>query len=197
MTRPGLCDRDVMVDMIREDLEDMPNYPLPSPYSVRWYQPGDDKTWLQIESKAEPSITFTPQTFVNDFGSAPQRLAERQCFLCDGHGTAIGTATACFDDDYLGLPYGRVHWVAIVPEMQGRGLAKPLMSVTCNRLRDLGHVRGHLLTSTARVPAINLYLRFGFVPVILSAEDLCVWHDLEDGLREPLDLSQFSRMRSG
>jgi hypothetical protein len=40
--------------------------------------------------------------------------------------------------------------------------------------------------------SINLYLKFGFVPVILIIEDLSVWENLREKLREPLDLSGLS-----
>ena len=65
---------------------------------------------------------------------------------------ANGTTTAWYNEDYRGLPFGRVHWVAIVPEMQGRGLAKPIMSAVCHRLRELGHGRAYLTTTTVRIP---------------------------------------------
>jgi GNAT superfamily N-acetyltransferase len=55
-----------------------------------------------------------------------------------------------------------VHWVAIVPECQGIGLGKALMTLLCQRLRELGHDQAYLFTSSERVSAIRLYLRFGF-----------------------------------
>jgi GNAT superfamily N-acetyltransferase len=192
MTRPSECGREILVNMVREDLEDIPDHPLLFPFSVRWYQPGDENLWLDIEARADDTLTFTRQMYFSEFGLRPHRLAERQCFLFDRNGASIGTATAWFDKDYHGLPYGRVHWVAIVPEMQGHGLAKPLMTIVCKRLRDLGHARATLLTSTARIPAINLYLKFGFSPEIHTDEDLDVWHELRAKLREPLDLSRYS-----
>ena len=49
------------------------------------------------------------------------------------------------------------------------------MTVVCNRLRELGHDRAYLVTSTARLPAIKLYLDFGFEPEIHDAEQQRVW----------------------
>ena len=197
MTRRAQCGGEILVNMLREDLDDIPTYLLPRGYSARWYQPGDEELWVQVESQAEKALTINLKTFVKEFGSYPERLPERQCFLCDPQGTAIGTATAWFDDDYRGLPHGRLHWVAIVPEKQGLGLSKPLLTVVCRRLRDLDHQRGHLLTSTTRIPAINLYLKFGFVPEINTAADLQVWRDLQPDLREPLDLSRYGGVSHG
>jgi GNAT superfamily N-acetyltransferase len=54
--------------------------------------------------------------------------------------------------------------VAIVPEAQGRGLAKPMLSAACDVLREHGHREACLDTNTRRVPAISLYHHFGFAP---------------------------------
>ncbi len=78
---------------------------------------------------------------------------------------------------------GRVHWVALLPEVQGRGLARPLMTTVCRRLRALGHRRAYLTTAMNRPAAVGLYLKFGFVPVLESDEDRARWRTLEGHLR--------------
>lgn len=162
------------VVMIRETLDDVPQFALPPPFTVRWYRPGDAATWLRIHLAADKYSIFPPGKFQKQFGTDEQALAERQCYLCDGEGNAIGTTTAWFAD-YRGRPHGRIHWVAIEPEFQGRGLAAPMLTIACNRLRELGHDRAFLDSATVRVPALNLYLKFGFVPDICGEEDLRAW----------------------
>ena len=184
----SIVERNVYVHMIRDNLDDIPNYPLPSGYSTHWHQLGDERLWVDVWSRAEEYLEITPELFVEQFGSDPRPLAERQSFLCDAQGEAIGTATAWFDDDYCGQPYGKLHWVAIVPEAQGCGLAKPLLSIVLNRMADLGHARCYLGTSTARIPAINLYLRFGFVPHVRNADDLAVWREMRSLIKVPFEL---------
>jgi ribosomal protein S18 acetylase RimI-like enzyme len=91
-------------------------------------------------------------------------LAARQKYLLGPGGEPIGTATAWFDAPQSGeeIGVGRVHWVAIVPEFQGRGLAKPLLDSVLQMLRVCGHTRAVLLTDTRRPAAIALYEKFGF-----------------------------------
>lgn len=165
------------VRMIRENLDDIPDCSLPDGYSIRWYGPGDENTWLEIQSLADRYNEVTLSLFEKEFGTDTKVLSERQCFLCDSHHNAIGTASAWYGS-YQRECCGRIHWVAIVPQFQGRGLSKPLLAQTCDRLRSLGHSKTYLTTQTCRLPAINLYAKFGFVPVIDSAKSREVWQEL-------------------
>ena len=178
--------RDISVDMIRNNLDGIPRYPLPAGYSVHWYKPGDEELWLAIWVAAERHFAITPELFQREFEKGRELLGDRQFFLLDAAGSAIGTATAWFDESYHGRPFGRVHWVAIVPQIQGQGLSKSMMTITCERLRELGHARACLGTSTAKLAAINLYSSFGFVPDIHSEEDLNAWRELEPHLKRKL-----------
>ncbi|HEY2933181.1 MAG TPA: GNAT family N-acetyltransferase [Acidobacteriota bacterium] len=164
--------------MTRENLDFIPAFDLPPDYFLRWYRPGDERHWVEIQRQADRYNAITPDLFERQFGANKDMLLQRQCFLTDRSGAPIGTATAWFNPDYRGKPYGRVHWVAIVPEMQGRGLSKPLLSAVCNRLRQLGHLRAYLTTAPQRTPAIHLYLKFGFLPEITGPEDAEVWSRL-------------------
>ena len=176
--------QNLSIRMIRGDLNDLPQFALPAGCGIRWYRPGDEADWLAIHRLADQHIVFTDRTFQIEFGQDVEELQRRQCYLCDAAGRAIGTTTAWYDNDYNGKVYGRVHWVAIVPPMQGRGLAKPMMTAVCNRLVELGHRRAYLTTSTLRIPAICLYLNFGFAPEIKSEDDLRAWRDVRRAMPE-------------
>ena len=181
------------IAMIRTDLEDILQYPLPPEYSAQWYKPGYEKHWRDIHLAADKYGSFGPDSFSKQFGSDLRLLSQRQCYLLDTESRFIGTATAWFDDDYLGQKYGRVHWVAIIPKVQGQGLANPLLTIILNRLRELGHKRAYLSTQTVRIPAINLYTKFGFVPHIRTPEDLQVWSSLQNKFKKPFDLHKLPK----
>lgn len=173
------------VRMVRENLDDIPEYSLPVGYSIRWYQPGHEKHWQTVQSLADEYNRVTPDLFAEQFGTDTQLLSERQCFLCDGEENFIGTATAWLDG-HSKKPHGRIHWLAIVPQQQGKGLAKPLLTIICNRLKELGHSRTYLTTQSVRIPAINLYAKFGFAPVIESDRDREIWKKLRQHVKYPL-----------
>ena len=183
-----IVNRNVSVVMVRRDLDDVPAYPLPPKYAVRWHQPGDEELWVRIQTSAEQYSEISLDLFRRAFDDDASVLAQRQLFLLDHDGVGIGTASAWYDNDHHGQRYGLIHWIAIVPACQGRGLAKPLLSRVCHRLRDLGHDKARLNTSTARIAALNLYVAFGFVPDIASDADARVWRELAPHLKAPPDL---------
>ena len=183
-------DTSVQIMMIRPSLEGFPTYRIPAPFSVRWYQPSDELHWLAMKARADQfhraELTYYQQTY----GPYAHLLPERQAFLCDGAGQPIGTATAWFED-FAGQQYGKVNWVFIVPEVQGQGLAKPLLSIIGQRLIALGHTNALLYTLTARLPAIQLYQHFGFVPCIRHDGDAEAWMHVNHQLRVPFHTAQY------
>jgi GNAT superfamily N-acetyltransferase len=175
----SVVEQNISVAMVRPTLDGVPDFSLPEPYHWRWYEPGDEGHWLAIHAAADRFNQLTEMEFWQDFGRETTVLSQRQLYLLDGNGEPVGTASAWFDDAIN----GRVHWVAIHPAHQGKGLAKPLLSTVCQRLHQLGHQTAHLGTSTGRIAALNLYLSFGFVPNIRSEEDRTAWQGLQPYLK--------------
>jgi GNAT superfamily N-acetyltransferase len=177
----------INVSMVRATLDNLPHFALPAPYTLRWYQPGDETHWVAIHVAADRYHTFTAETFVQEFDADRALLPTRQAYLCDGAGIPIGTTTAWFYKDEEEEEYGLVHWVAIHPAQQGQGLAKPLLALVCQRLQELGHTRVYLNTSTGRLPAIGLYLKFGFVPKMRRDQEttLRAWRQVREQLAHP------------
>ncbi len=192
----SIAEKHLPIKMSRANLDNVPEFAVPAGFTLRWYEPGDEAHWLRIHLAADPFNEITPEFFRKQFGLVQERglqsasarehgsginsalLCKRQCYLLAPGGNAIGTGTAWFDDNFQGCRWGRVHWLAIVAEFQGRGLAKPLMTAICRRLRELGHEHAYLSTSTARPAAIGLYLKFGFEPMIQSPEEAVVWKEV-------------------
>lgn len=164
-----------MVRMDCPDLDAVPQAELPDGFSLRFYEPGDEGAWVDLHREADLLNTFSVETFRDQFGTDSGPLRQRQIYLVAANGLVVGTASAWFQPGDPSL--GRVHWVAIRPAYQGRGLAKPLLSLVCRRLRELGHTRAYLTTNTARVPAICLYFSFGFLPDLAGTARRQDWQD--------------------
>ena len=179
-------EENIGVNMVRPDLDHLPRYDAPSPYSIRPYRSGDAQVWQRIHLEADVYNTFPDSRYAEQFGTDESLLRENQFYLCDAAGCPVGTATAWHcrlegraRDD------GLVHWVAILPAHQGKGLSKPLLSAVCHRLRERGFERAHLGTSTARTAALKLYLSFGFVPDIRKPTQQEVWTRVMERLGKP------------
>jgi GNAT superfamily N-acetyltransferase len=181
----NILERNEEVWMVNERLADAPIIAFPARYRLRWYAPGDADIWLRIQRAADRHNTFEANTFAHEFGEDEDRLKQRVGFLLDPWRTPIGTISA-WANEFNGREYGRIHWVAILPEEQGKGLGKPMMSAACQRLLELGHTSAYLDTGTARVPAINLYRQFGFEPVMRDDHEQEIWRELAPHLKAPL-----------
>jgi GNAT superfamily N-acetyltransferase len=180
----NLFRQNLRLEMVRPDFRGIPESLLPAGYSLRWYQHGDAVHWLRIHHDAEPFHDITTELFNHEFGCDLERLRGCQCFLQDAMGRVVGTGTAWSAGEFSDGSLGRVFWLAVLRSYQGRGLGKPLLAAVCNRLRDLGHEGACVFTSTGRLPAVNLYLNFGFHPQIRSESDRALWDRVFAALKE-------------
>lgn len=164
--------------MVRHSLESFPVLPVPKDFTLRWYEPGFERDWLSIHLAAEKEIPITPELFTRRFGSDPAVLGARQCYLFSPDATPVGTVTGWLDPQFEGEPHSRVHFLAVTPAWQGKGLAKVLMSSILQRLKELGPPRAYLATSSSRIEAIRLYLQFGFIPLAKTGEAQALWQEI-------------------
>jgi len=173
MTLDDPLARNAAVVMVRDTLDDVPDAALPTGCSVRAFATGDEPVWTAIQAAADAYNAIGPTRFADSFGTDAAAHRARILFVTDAGGRAIGTATAWWGvGAWAG--WGRLHWVAVLPDEQGRGIGRALVVAACRRLRELGHPRACLTTSAARLAAIHLYDALGFRPFI-AGDDGRVW----------------------
>jgi GNAT superfamily N-acetyltransferase len=177
----------VSVWMIHRALQQAPSYTLPEGYRMRFFQAGDIEPWVRIQQAADRFQVPTAASFHHYMPDA-NRIAKRVLFMTDPNGQDIGSITAWNDDQFLGHDAGLVHWVALIPETQGRGLAKPLMSAALQVMQAEGYDEAWLETGSARLPALNLYLHFGFQPYVRGDEDRAAWKQVSPLLKFPISV---------
>ncbi|MYG08959.1 GNAT family N-acetyltransferase, partial [Candidatus Poribacteria bacterium] len=173
------------VRMIREHMENIPQFPIPKGFAIRNYCPDEGHIWTRILKAAEPYIDIDDGLFDREFGRYLSVLEDRSFYLTTDAGEEIGTITAWWQPDIDGKTCGQIHWVAIHPDYQGRGLSKPMMSVAMTRLKQ-SHERCFLGTSTGRIPAIKLYLDFGFIPDLSRENSQEAWTEVASVIKHPL-----------
>ena len=153
--------------MLRDNLDDIPQYELPVGCDVHSLKPGEEKVWEWISDGA-----FGVNGYEFDFDKimrsdafySPERIMMGQQYS-----QITSTASAWFDPKY-GAHTGALHWVATHPTAQGSGLGRPVIAAALNKLRDMGYTRAMLITQPHRLPAIRLYMEFGFRPVYNEAD---------------------------
>ena len=136
---------------------------LPEGYSIRTYQPGDEDAWaaLMCAVGEQTSLIDAKNEFVQRY-LADAALTDRIFFAVDSNGAIVGSAIA-WAHDPRGMGVRVLHWVAVHPEHQRKGLGKALCQ-TCLRLfrREDNALPVYLHTQPWSWKAILLYIKLGF-----------------------------------
>lgn len=93
----------------------------------------------------------------------------------DGSTTVAGTATLkVMPNEFPGCGY--LHWVAVHPKHQGRGLAKILVQAVLKEAHDTHLVNSCVLhVVDTSLPAISTYEKFGFEPTFIEDNNAERW----------------------
>ncbi|NMA09346.1 MAG: GNAT family N-acetyltransferase [Clostridiales bacterium] len=158
--------------MYRPDLP-VPDYTLPEGYTIRAMEPGEEVLWSVACLDA-----FVPSVDPIWYAKHMNRGVQTENVLLLFHGDeCIGTATA------QNLPDGPyLHFVAIRSAYRGRGLSRPLCLAVLKRHAELGHHGCYLTTDDFRLPAIALYLKLGFEPVLWTDDAEERWEKVYQAL---------------
>ncbi len=176
--------KNIGVRMIREHMENIPDIPFPEGFGVRNFRPGEGHIWTKIQRAAEPFFEIKDDLFQNEFGKNLPALEDRSFFVITDDGEEVGTITAWWNPDWRDKEWGLIHWVAVHPDYQGRGLAKSAMTVAMKRLKQ-SHDRALLNTSTGRIAALKVYLDFGFCPDLEPENSQEAWEEVASVLAHP------------
>ncbi len=166
---------------------EIPEYPLPDGYAFTTYADGDRDTWIAIEQSAKEFDSYAQglDAWARYYSRFTDRLPGRMLFITAPNGEKVATATAFFDPK---APDGDgwLHWVAVRRDHQGKGLARPLISRTLRRLRELGYGKLYVSTQTTTWVAARLYMDFGFRPTAENwKESLLGWRILKTLTHHP------------
>ncbi len=159
--------------MLEQNLDDVPEIPLPAGYRYRNYAPGDKDMWIAIEKTAKEFSTREEgeAAWERYYAGRESELEDRMFFVVDDGGRMLATATAFYDirtgDDGK---TGWLHWVAVRRDAQGRGLSKPLIAHVLQYMKKLGYARAVIPTQTTTWLACKVYLDLGFLPIPRNAQ---------------------------
>ncbi|MBE6108641.1 MAG: GNAT family N-acetyltransferase [Erysipelotrichaceae bacterium] len=178
----------------RPDLINIPVYVLPEGYHYEFYQPGDRDAWIEIEKSSKECSTYEEAIVAWNKYFAPYEslLSSRMIFIVTDSGRKVATASAYFDVHGLDpFDSGRLHWVAVHRDFQGKGLSRPLLSKTMTMMSLLDVAHAYCNTSTRNWVACRLYLDFGFLPE--NVEEEIGWRIMKTLTNHPV-LNQFKEI---
>lgn len=136
----------------------------PTGFSFTKYSDGDDLHWAEIETSVGEfkDVQDGLRYFQDHYLPAKDEVLSRVVFLRNGAGEKIGTLSSWWNytDDSRN---SSLHWVAIKPEFQGKGLGRPLINYGIKTQIELdGDCDIYIHTQTWSHRAIALYLKEGF-----------------------------------
>ena len=134
--------------------------PPPGGVTIRRFRDGDAATWLALQASTGIYDPVDPGLFVGEFGDCAKDHADRILFA-EVDGAPVGVSAVWFPED-APTSAGRVHWVAVRPDYQRRGIGRALVGATLARAREMGYASAYLTTGERNGPAIALYRGLGF-----------------------------------
>ena len=154
--------------MLRGDITDTPEIPLPVGYHYELYRPGDRDAWIAIEKSAKEFGTYEQglDAWKRYYEGRDDELGNRMVFVVNEVGDKVATATAFYDIRGIDQSAdGWLHWVAVRKEDQGKGLSKPLISHVIQIMKALSQTHCKIPTQTTTWVAVKVYLDLGFRPI--------------------------------
>lgn len=175
----NLRNSNLPIFMIRPDFQDLTPANFPEGFRLRALRAGEEGLWEDIHRDAEPFFKIPPGLFMQEFGEDLPATRYRCLLVVGPRECAVGTISAWYTRNHYGKDTGRIHWLAIRPAFQGRGLAKAALFEAL-RIMAQWHQQAWLATSTRRFAAIRLYLHAGFQPDLRPAGAHDIWRRYRD-----------------
>ena len=136
---------------------------LPEGYSIRTYQPGDEDAWADTVcavgefTDREAALQLFTERYLADAA-----LTDRIFFAVSPDGEIAGTAIA-WEHDPRGMGVRALHWVAVRPEHQRKGIGMALCQTALRFFRrEDNALPVYLHTQPWSWKAILLYIELGF-----------------------------------
>ncbi len=158
--------------------------PLPTRYTVRPFQNGDEGAWADLLNRNGQLWHWDTERIGGELAGALLRAG--QFFVVDE-----GRLVACagvYDRQRNGWPCWEIGWIAIDPERAGKGLGRQVAVAAVRYARTLAQRPIYLLTDDHRLPALKTYLKIGFTPDLNHPTYIerwrCIFAELGEGYEE-------------
>jgi len=158
----------ISVLMVKPNVYTYPKFALQEGFRFSGYRPGMEEDWARIQYGVSQTDSFQEarDIFKRDFLSHPDLLAKQCLFVLEPGGKAVAAASLWPGTEF-GQTHLRFHKIACLPDYQGYGLMKALLTKLLDIYNEINNDGFLYLTSkTHSYKAINIYKKFGFEPYL-------------------------------
>ena len=142
---------------------------IPIGYSLRHYVEADRASYWRL--------------FTEVYGSSSRLDDLRTAALPNGFfviehepSRDVVASTAAAEYERVGHPEpGSLQWVMTHPDHTGKGLGTAVVAAATDRLTKAGYGRIYLSTDDWRLPAISIYLKLGWKPLLFAPDMKTRW----------------------
>ena len=149
------------LEMLRENLDNLPEITIPDGYELRSYQPGDEASWCEI-MEGNVGQNWTVEKCREKIIEDSRFLPENLIFITHG-GDPVASVCA-WRKPIEDRTVGQIHMVAALESHRGNGLGHLLNAAVLHRLKALGFQQADLKTDEWRLAAIKSYITADFHP---------------------------------
>ncbi|WP_026966344.1 GNAT family N-acetyltransferase [Algoriphagus terrigena] len=142
------------------------------------------RTWPDTFGKilSPEQITYMLE-LMYDLTVLESQLEKGHTFLiAEEDGLELGFAG--FELNYAASPKAKLHKIYLLPEAQGKGLGKKLILEVADRARQAGQKSLLLNVNKHNQPAIDFYMRMGFVEIYKEVIDIGGGYVMDDVVME-------------
>lgn len=169
----------------KEKYKPQRNVLLPEGFKFSYYKEGFEEFWSDTEYQVGEFESYEAafEYFRKDMLPFKEELEKRMVFILDKENIPVANA-CCWYKDIKGIHQAHVHYVAVNPQYQNRGLGKAIfikmlsLFDTYEKNQDI-----YLHTQTWSHKAVRMYLKCGFEMV---ADPVANYHDKQ--LREAVEV---------
>jgi len=138
---------------------------VPQGYAIRTYEVGDEARFLWLMERGE----FDPWDDDKLHDNMARVIPGGWFFAVEQTSNLVVGTVMCLHNYTGRYPFtGDIGWLACDPEHRGRGLGLSLAGAATGRFLDAGYRSIQLHTECYRLPAVHVYLKLGYLPVIDS-----------------------------
>jgi len=163
--------------MVLSDFENINKAELPEEYEIKTYKEGDEKVWCKIINESVGG-KWTPELFKKQFKSKKQ-FDPKGLFFLYYKSKPCGTILAWKDNPNL----GQLHYLGILKQHTGKKIGYALCIEVLKYFKKKNIKNVFLTTDDFRLPAIKVYLKIGFKPVIHEEDQLRRWEKVFNFLK--------------